>query len=94
MLTWLTLAFIAAVLQSRWPLHQTPFQALTLLAAGMTLYRLPGALRHSHRRAKLAGLPQRFLTPTELARERRARAGDLWLGWGFYWSSIHSLVSA
>lgn len=93
MLTWLTLAFIAAVLQSRWPLHQTPFQALTLLAAGMTLYRLPGALRHSHRRAKLAGLPQRFLTPAELARERRARPGDLWLGWGFDWSSDHAQLA-
>ena len=93
MLTWLTLAFLAAVLQSRWPLHQAPFQALTLLAAGMTLYRLPGALRHSHRRAKLAGLPQRFLTPTELARERRARPGDLWLGWGFDWSSDHAQLA-
>ena len=92
-LTWLTLAFLAAVLQSRWPLHQAPFQALTLLAAGMTLYRLPGALRHSHRRAKLAGLPQRFLTPAELARERRARAGDLWLGWGFDWSSDHAQLA-
>jgi len=92
-LTWLTLAFLAAVLQSRWPLHQAPFQALTLLAAGMTLYRLPGALRHSHRRTKLAGRPQRFLTPAELARERRARPGDLWLGWGFDWSSDHAQLA-
>ncbi|NVZ10523.1 conjugative transfer system coupling protein TraD [Allochromatium humboldtianum] len=92
-LTWLTLAFLAAVLQSRWPLHQAPFQALTLLAAGMTLYRLPGALRHSHRRAKLAGLPQRFLTPAELDRQRRARPGDLWLGWGFDWSSDHAQLA-
>ncbi|MCK7472128.1 MAG: hypothetical protein MZU95_16270 [Desulfomicrobium escambiense] len=41
----------------------------------------------------LAGLPQRFLTPAELARQRRARPGDLWLGWGFDWSSDHAQLA-
>ncbi len=93
LLTWLAVGLGAALAQAHAALHQTPYQALTVLAVVMALRWLPAALHQSHRRAKLAGLPQRFLTPAELAAQQHARPDDVWLGWGFDWNSEHAQLA-
>ena len=86
---WAGSAVAGAALAGSMDLPPEPFWTFAIVAAGMAAVRGGSALRNWRRRSRLRGKKMEFTNHKRIASWCRKHPDQLWLGFGFEWTTEH-----
>ena len=92
-MVWIGGIVVGFFLQNDHRLPPQTYHHFMLLCLGMTILRLPQAIRIWHRKQRLLSLGPTFLDVAHVIRKTQRHPDDLWLGWGFEWSQRHAQLA-
>lgn len=90
--SWVSASIVAGGFKYYTELPVIPFYTMSGICLSMALLNAPKAIRLNNLKKNLSGRQLEFINLRELEKktQKNAKAGDLWLGSGFYWEQRHT----